>query len=244
VNHLDPEQVELLKEIGAYLRQRRTQLALPIEEIAAKTFIRSSVLKAIEAGLADELPEPVFIQGFMRRYGDALGLDGAALASSFPVGFSLPVESDAFIQAPPQPRRSKTLPFLSLALLLLAAASGLLYFLKQRTTTPVVQKQQTVATVAVSPPATPVSLTPEAPIQVTVNLQEQSWMRVMADGKTAFEGVLAKGKQQTWTAKKQLTVRAGNAGAVLIAFNQEKPKLLGTAGDIKEVTFTPAKNSL
>lgn len=238
MNHLDPAQVEQLQEIGAHLRQKRQELSIPIEEIAAKTLIRLGILKAIEEGQFDQLPEPIFVQGFIRRYGDVLGLDGAALAKTFPTSFSLPAESEALIQAPPK-SRSKTIPlYVPSILLLLIAAGGLFYFLnRQRPTAPVVQ-QRAVTTVPASPLPKLIASPLGSPIQVTVNLTEQSWLRVMADGKTQFEGVLPKGKQQTWTAKKQLTVRAGNAGAVLVAYNREKPKLLGTSGDIREVTFT------
>lgn len=246
MNHLDPAQVEQLQEIGAHLRQRRQELSIPIEEIAAKTLIRLGMLKAIEEGQSDQLPEPVFIQGFIRRYGDALGLDGTALAKTFPIGFSLPAESDVLIQEPRLPR-SRTIPlYVAFILLVVVAAGGLLYFLRQRTTAPVVQRQSpqqqtTVATVRSSPSAKPSSS--PTPIQATVNLKDQSWLRVMADGKTQFEGVLTKGHQQTWKAKKQLTVRAGNAGAVLISFNREKPKLLGAPGKIQEVTFTKSQQA-
>ena len=72
-----------------------------------------------------------------------------------------------------------------------------------------------------------------------MNIEEQSWVRVIVDGKTQFQGTLTKGTQKTWTAKKQLTLRAGNAGGVSISFNQGEPKVFGLLGDVKEVTFTP-----
>jgi hypothetical protein len=62
---------------------------------------------------------------------------------------------------------------------------------------------------------------------------------VSADGKTEFEGVLDEGAKQTWTAKEKLSIRAGNAGAVLTSFNGQEPKSIGNAGEVKEVTFTP-----
>ena len=259
MNHLNSEQVEILKEIGAHLRQRRQELSIPIEEVAAKTLIRLPMLKAIDEGQSDQLPEPVFIQGFIRRYGDFVGLDGTALAKTFPT-IILPVESDTSSQdlPLPTPQRLPTLQsFRSIPLyipfiLVLVAASGLLYLLSRpRTSEPIVQsksssvaqQQKTAATVR-SAPAKPKASQSSLPIQVSVNLKEQSWMRVIVDGKTQFEGVLPKGKQQTWKAKKQLTLRAGNGGAVSVVFNQGKPKILGTPGNVKEVTFTPGKTTL
>ncbi|NJR66514.1 MAG: helix-turn-helix domain-containing protein [Leptolyngbyaceae cyanobacterium CRU_2_3] len=82
---LDSAQLDQLKEIGAYLRQVRQEQAKSLEEIATKTCIRLPLLRAIELGQEQVLPEPVFVQGFIRRYADVLGLDGTGLSRTFPV---------------------------------------------------------------------------------------------------------------------------------------------------------------
>lgn len=61
---------------------------------------------------------------------------------------------------------------------------------------------------------------------------------MIVDGKTDFEGILTKGHQQTWKVNQRLTLRAGNAGAVLMSINGEQAKFLGKPGDVKEVTFS------
>lgn len=78
-------QVEQLREIGAYLRQVRQDQGIEIEDIANQIFIRPLLLRSLEEGLEEHLPEPVFVQGFIRRYADALGVDGLALAKEFSV---------------------------------------------------------------------------------------------------------------------------------------------------------------
>lgn len=78
-------QVEQLQNIGAYLRQVRQDKGLPLEVLANQIFIRPALLHALESGNDSELPEPVFIQGFIRRYAEALGLDGQAIAQEFHV---------------------------------------------------------------------------------------------------------------------------------------------------------------
>ncbi|MEB3338604.1 MAG: DUF4115 domain-containing protein, partial [Leptolyngbyaceae bacterium] len=79
--------------------------------------------------------------------------------------------------------------------------------------------------------------TPEQSVRVSVIFKAQSWLRVVADGKTEFEGVLPEGTQRTWAAKQQLTLRAGNAGGVLVAVNNGQAKQLGNPGSVEEVTF-------
>ncbi|HEY9662639.1 MAG TPA: helix-turn-helix domain-containing protein, partial [Allocoleopsis sp.] len=90
MDKLDSTQIEQLRAIGAYLYEIRQDQARSLEEIAAKTYIPLRLLKALEAGQEQILPEPVFIQGFIRRYGDVLGLDGTALSQQFPIHQAVP----------------------------------------------------------------------------------------------------------------------------------------------------------
>jgi cytoskeleton protein RodZ len=85
VAKLAPSQIEQLHSIGAYLRQVRQEQGLSLDAVANQIFIRPVLLNALETGNDAELPEPVFVQGFIRRYADALGLDGQALSSEFSV---------------------------------------------------------------------------------------------------------------------------------------------------------------
>ena len=78
-------QIEQLREIGGYLRQLRLEQGRDLDHIANQIFIRAVLLQAIEEGQADLLPEPVFVQGFIRRYAEALGIDGKALSQEFTV---------------------------------------------------------------------------------------------------------------------------------------------------------------
>lgn len=82
---LAPTQIEQLQSIGAYLRQVRQEQGLSIDMLANQIFIRPALLQALEAGQDAALPEPVFIQGFIRRYAEALGLDGQTISKEFRV---------------------------------------------------------------------------------------------------------------------------------------------------------------
>jgi cytoskeletal protein RodZ len=247
VSDLNPAQVEQLKEIGAELRQLRQEQSISTEEVAAKTFIPSRLLTALEEGQPEHLPEPVFIQGFIRRYADALNLDGTSIANRFPANF-LPLKLETSSQEVSQPS-PKVIPlYVVYILLLLTATGGLFYLVKkpqtdkpalQKQTSPIAQQQKTTLKSTPSIPSTPKASTTDKSVQVAVSLQDESWLQVIVDGKNEFEGTLTKGDKKTWTAKKQLTITAGNAGAVLISSNRQKEKPLGAPGDVKEVTFTP-----
>jgi cytoskeleton protein RodZ len=85
VAKLAPTQVEQLQNIGAYLRQVRQQQGLSLDLLANQIFIRPALLQALETGQGAALPEPIFIQGFIRRYAEALGLDGVTISHEFQV---------------------------------------------------------------------------------------------------------------------------------------------------------------
>ncbi len=78
----------------------------------------------------------------------------------------------------------------------------------------------------------------ESAVQVSLELVERSWLRVIVDGNEEFEGVLQEGSEQTWTADSEVTVRAGNAGGVLLAINNSPAEIMGEPGSVLERTFS------
>ena len=94
-----PQQSQLA-QIGAFLRDNREKQSKSLEDIAIRTYIRPQLLSGIETGDPDLLPEPIFVQGFIRRYGEALGLDGIELSQQFTVT-SIPSTPRPARQAPP-----------------------------------------------------------------------------------------------------------------------------------------------
>lgn len=69
--------------VGAELRAAREALGWSLADTAAYLRIRYPLLDALEAGRTQLLPDPVFVQGFIRAYAKAVGLDGAALARRY-----------------------------------------------------------------------------------------------------------------------------------------------------------------
>ncbi|EFO79691.1 helix-turn-helix domain-containing protein [Oscillochloris trichoides DG-6] len=80
----------------------------------------------------------------------------------------------------------------------------------------------------------PVVATPTtaAPIVIEVSIADQradtsSWVRVQADGKTVFEGVMSAGQRRSFEAQRRIVVRAGNPPAVLVTVNGMEQGALG-----------------
>jgi cytoskeletal protein RodZ len=88
VNITTSKQAEKLAEIGAQFKRIREDKELSIPHLTATTLISERYLRAIEDGQMDSLPEPVYVRGFIRKYGDALGVGD--LSEDFPLNPVLP----------------------------------------------------------------------------------------------------------------------------------------------------------
>ncbi|PZV16732.1 MAG: DUF4115 domain-containing protein [Leptolyngbya sp.] len=262
---MSKEQAQLLAEIGTYLCRLRQAQPLSLEAIASTTLIPVKTLTAIEEADVTQLPEPVYIQGFIRRYADAIGADGAEVANAFPAQTDLRSPKPTWNSTVEAQLRPLHL-YLIYMLLVMGAVSGLSYALNRSSSQafryanlprqpgtgqlptqktelygPPSPSQKTTGAVASKaigktelPSATARS---DKPVRVDLALKAQSWIRIVADGKMEFEGVLSEGAQQTWAAKQQITVRAGNAGGVMVSYNESPPKPLGEPGAVEEKTF-------
>lgn len=259
----DQQQAQKLAEIGDYLRQIREDSQLTLEQVASKTLIQARLLNAIENGNLQPLPEPVYIRGFIKRYAEVLGLDGGELASAFPLETDIRAVQPSWKDTPAAQLRPLHL-WVAYVALIVAAVSGL-SLLVSRSASWVSSQPRTqlagitpspsaaaptgspAASAAPSPVAPPAAASPspvsDKPVRVDVTLTAQSWLRVQVDGKTDYEGVLSEGTQRTWTADQQVIVRAGNAGGVMVAYNNGQAKPLGEPGAVEEVTFKPGQDA-
>ena len=63
------------RPLGEWLRQRREELGLSLEEAETNTRIRLHYLEALESERFEALPDPAVGRGFLRNYATYLGLD-------------------------------------------------------------------------------------------------------------------------------------------------------------------------
>lgn len=72
------------RRIGQTLREARLTRSISVRQLNATTLVPIYQIQAIEAGEVEKLPEDIYLKGFIRQLGNALGLDGVALAASLP----------------------------------------------------------------------------------------------------------------------------------------------------------------
>ena len=244
---LEQEQLEKLQELGSYLHETRTQQGISIRTVANRTRIQGRLLQAIEEGNLKALPEPIYIRELIKKFAHTLDLDGIELASSFPTGsYLLKTKNFHWYNLPSVHLRPFHLYFLYIFVVIVSVRglstvvsnSALEVSNLENVEQSSLQTQSPKPSVKkVSNPLPASKKSPIKPVVVEIKLKDQCWLRVVADGKTEFEGVLPEGSHRTWVANERLTVRAGNAGGVLVAFNDEQAKQLGAPGQVQEITY-------
>jgi cytoskeletal protein RodZ len=247
------QQAVKLADLGERLSQSRRQLDISLEDVAERTHIQTRLLKAIEEGRLKDLPESVYIQSFIRQYANAIGLNGLHFSSEF--------DQSGTPEQHRTPWRSKFPMFGQLQsihlyfgylVLLGISVQGVSALVSQSNTQPELSQEslqkfkeslpQSTTPMGPNPKTVdvkPYASAPNQGVRVGVTLTDQSWVRVVADGQEAFEGILTEGTTRSWDAKKQLVVRAGNAGAIMVSFNNGKASPLGAPGTVQEVAFPP-----
>jgi cytoskeletal protein RodZ len=254
-NNFTLEQQQKLKDIGANLNHIRVAKNISLETIANNTHISKRVLAAIEAGDVNKLPEPIYVRGLLAKFAreieaTEIDLDFQALPNSQNIPSNSIAQTNKHKHRPNFELRSPHLYLLYILLVIISvkAVTNLVErpVIVDRTSP---SDSEANSEVASPEPAVPLEPTKVAPqlisqssnsdaVTVGINLQERCWLKVMVDGKVAFEGTLAKGTQRQWTGDREVTIRAGNAGGVVISFNNQQQQILGEPGEVEEITYT------
>jgi len=82
---------ECLRELGRELRKGRQIRSLSLQQLHSQTLVPLHHIEAIENGEMEKLPQDIYVRGFIRRLGDALGLDGSAMANALPKPAASPI---------------------------------------------------------------------------------------------------------------------------------------------------------
>jgi cytoskeletal protein RodZ len=98
-------------------------------------------------------------------------------------------------------------------------------------------------TTAAVAPSQPAQAAPEKPVKpekvfvVQVKAKEDSWVSIVADGKSVMERVLTAEKKKKIKAGKTIVLRTGNAGGIEVTFNGVSLGSLGNENEPRTLTF-------
>jgi cytoskeletal protein RodZ len=82
------------------------------------------------------------------------------------------------------------------------------------------QTPSTATEMATRPAATPTfPASPQGGVTLTLEATEHVWVRVTADGRTAFEGMLATEQVETWSGREAIVVETGDGAGLQVTVN-------------------------
>jgi len=218
--------------VGERLREAREKKGVTLDEVARQTRIPVRHLEHIEKGEWDAMPAATYSVGFARSYGNAVGLDGAALGAEVrhELGLSrAPASGPAAFYEPADPAR---VPPRWIAVVAIVVAIILVggYLLWRSSAvgdgTPAdIAAAESDAPPAAAPsgaaPARPAAPTaaPAAGGPVALTASEDVWLRIDEAGqpKALFQGILKAGQRYEVPATAQAPrLRTGRANVLQV----------------------------
>jgi cytoskeletal protein RodZ len=263
--------LEILKNIGRDLRERRELLSLHFDEVERNTHVKAHYLEALERGALDDLPSTVQTRGMLSNYATFLDMDVDALL----LRFADALQARHRERNPQRPARKPGQPIIpnmppvrtfiagdmifgvSMAILLVGFAiwgvSRVMNIQSQREVKPTAISISEVLLASPNPSLATVTATfvpvesfpgeatvtveiptQNANAQVQLNLVavERTYMRVVVDGKVAFEGRVVPGNAYPFEAENQIEVLVGSGAAIRTVYNGRDLGLMGTFGQV------------
>lgn len=77
-----------------------------------------------------------------------------------------------------------------------------------------------------------------APLQINIIASQRAYLRIIADGKTVFNGRVVPGNAYSFSAQTRIELLTGNASALQVFFNQNDLGVLGVVGEVVARVFT------
>lgn len=220
--------------IGERLKSAREAKGINLEEAARFTKVQRWILESIEGNRIDEVLDPAYRKIFLKKYAAYLGLDGTALVREYLSLFG-PVEEPAVVlnKRLPKEEPPPVLRVILPALVGLMSVVGVAFIgylaldlygnLKKngKTVRPAASvsasSRQTIPALSAATSKWIVPLS--KPLKLTIRTRADVWIQIKSDGVVIFQNVLNEGASESWTAKKDLELWTGNAGAMELVLN-------------------------
>ena len=243
--------------IGQTLAAAREKAGLTVEQVAAATRIRRTLVMDIERDDFTSSGGDFYARGHVRTIAQKVGIDPAPLLAEFDAArpeAAPPRATDVF-ESETAARPERRGPNWSAAMAV-AVAVVLVYGVVQvvtrdtPTSTEGVSGQGSDATTTSAPATSSPSPTPtgdgsavaQAPrtrVTVVVRARDTSWVQATtASGEELFQGLL-EDETRTFTDRARVNLVIGNAGAVALTVNGTPIGSPGPPGAVARVHFTP-----
>jgi cytoskeleton protein RodZ len=221
--------------VGETLSHARRERGLTVDDVAASTRIRATLINAIEADNYTLCGGAVYARGHIRSIARVVGIDAAPLIGEFdaahhvePVVAAVAAQStDREIVSRSERRQPNWTAAMVVALVVICGVA-LVPLLSghsspsQHATAPHLTgpKKAQPKPPASPPPSAVAALPANRATMLVRTVHGQTWLSITTKtGKTLFSGLLADGQQKVFTARHGLAYVIGNAPAVDVVVN-------------------------
>ena len=223
------EALALARELGTMLRRYRNDAGLEIAELAVRTRIGARYLQSMEDGRLVDLPEPVFVKGFIRSVCSELGRDPVP-----PMNLVDQIKVEEPSEETDGANGSRRIkPLLLSGVLLAGLVTGgiLLHGGEGRDEVKVLPAaaEQEVEELAQDEYGREESI---VDLDLLLRATEKTWLRIQADSSEPWETTMKAGDEIRLKAVDRVALFIGNAGGILFELNGKRFGPLGTQGKV------------
>ncbi|CAB4708719.1 unannotated protein [freshwater metagenome] len=248
--------------LGSLIAKARKDAGFSIEELAAKTNIRATVLREIEGDNFKNCGGETYARGHVRNIAAVLRADSQEFIRTYEEEQGEEVRSiqqllvdNNVMREPTQERRVSWKVLVMISVISLTVVGLAQIIISNTNTTNVVIVAPTASTTPSESPTT--SESPSSPATPTAQPSAQtsfstgkgvevrisaprakSWIYVSDTvGRTLFSGQLSLGAEMVFTSDTQLNLKVGNAGGVDLTVNGKKVPVIGANGAVVSVSY-------
>ena len=240
--------------LGSLISKARKDAGLSLEDLAAKTNIRMSVLSEIEKDNFSQCGGETYARGHVRNIASILNADQKEFIRLYEEEQGGETRSmkdllieNSVMRLPAEARKVswKVLVIISVASLFVVGIAQVV--ISNINTNDVLSANPSASaspseTAAHSPsaePSTQSTFSTGSGVEVIIEaVRAKSWLFVSdAAGRILFSGQVSRGAVKTFSSDSQLNLKVGNAGGVDLKVNGKKVQALGVDGEVVSVSY-------
>jgi cytoskeleton protein RodZ len=238
--------------LGSLIAKARKDAGLSLEDLAAKTNIRMSVLSEIEKNNFEHCGGETYARGHVRNIAAILKADQKEFIRLYEEeqgGETRSIKDllieNSVMRLPAEARKVswKVLVLISVVSLFVVGIGQVV--ISNFNTNDVVGAAPSASaspTAAESPSAEPSAestFSSGTGVEVVINaVRAKSWLFVSdASGRTLFSGQVSRGAVKVFSSDSQLNLKVGNAGGVDLKVNGKKVEAIGVDGEVVSVSY-------
>ncbi len=233
-----------MNSIGKELKKQRELRGISLEEIANSTKISMRFLKAIEEDNLDVLPAGVYRKNFIASYAKYIGINPEDILAFYrnekeKEGFNIPEEKAKGI---------KYLWGLLIAIILVVGLGVYSFNVIKKSYTNSIKKvgnrnikikdnknvkENKREQIILKEGSSSESFVKEDVFDIKIIAIEDSWIEMILENEVAYNWLLRKGEERVFKVRDKITFRKiGNAGGIILYYNNKKLKPLGKQGEV------------